>query len=133
MIRERGPQPPRPTEAELAILNALWERGPSTVRCVHEALERSDIGYTTVLKMLQIMHRKGLVRRDDSERAHVYRPATSKHATQRQLTRDLVQRAFDGSTSQLVLQALGRQGHATAQELREIRSLLTRLEQEQPK
>lgn len=123
--------PLRPTEAELAILNVLWERGPSTVRSVHDTLEHSDVGYTTVLKILQIMHGKELVRRDVSERAHVYRAAHTKPTTQRQLTHDLVQRAFDGSTSQLVLHALGKQSRATPEELRELRALLERLEEEQ--
>lgn len=127
--RRRYASPPRPTEAELAILNALWELGPSTVRQVHEAMEDRDTGYTTILKLLQIMHRKGLVQRDDSQRAHVYRHAHSKHDTQKQLTRDLVQRAFDGSASQLVLQALGNHPSTTPEELREIRALLARLDE----
>lgn len=128
--RLRPGEMPRPTEAELAILNVLWDLGPSTVRSVHQAMEAHNTGYTTVLKLLQIMYRKGLVRRDDSQRAHVYEPAISKDETQQQLTRDLVQRAFDGSASQLVLQALGNNPQTTAQELREIRDLLVRLEQD---
>lgn len=119
---------PRPTEAELAILNVLWELGPSTVRSVHQAMEGHHTGYTTILKLLQIMYRKGLVRRDDSQRAHVYDPAFSKDETQQQLTRDLVQRAFDGSASQLVLQALGNNPRTTPKELQEIREVLARLE-----
>lgn len=129
--RHRVGETPQPTEAELAILNVLWELGPSTVRTVHEQLADNHTGYTTILKMLQIMYRKGLVRRDDSERAHVYEPVFSKDETQRQLTRDLVQRAFDGSASQLVLQALGNNPRTTPEELAEIRQLLARLEEGQ--
>lgn len=98
---------PRPTDAELLILRVLWRRGPSTVREVLEVLERDrPTGYTTVLKLLQIMHEKGLVQRDESERTHVYRPRTSEPQTKRQLLRDLADRAFDGSMAQLVLHAL---------------------------
>ncbi len=122
---------PQPTEAELAILNVLWDLGPSTVRSVHQQMADNKTGYTTILKMLQIMYRKGLVRRDDSQRAHVYEPVFSKDETQRQLTRDLVQRAFDGSASQLVLQALGNNPQTTPKELAEIRQLLARLERGQ--
>lgn len=120
---------PKPTEAELGILNVLWERGPLTVRELHEAHYRDDgTGYTTSLKMLQIMHAKGLVERDDSQRAHVYRAAVSKEITQKRFLSDLVQRVFDGSPSQLVLQALGGQPHASREELEEIRALLERIE-----
>lgn len=121
---------PRPTNAELGILRVLWALGPSTVRRVHEFLqgEKATVGYTTVLKFLQIMHGKGLVERDDSERAHVYSAQLSQAAAQRQLTRFLVDNVFDGSSSQLVMQALGG-GRASAEELAEIRSLLERLEQ----
>jgi BlaI family penicillinase repressor len=123
---------PKPTEAELGILNVLWERGPSTVRDVHEALYRDEgAGYTTALKLLQIMHGKGLVLRDDSERAHVYRPAISKERTQRRFVSDIVQRVFDGSPSQLVLRALGGRPKATREELEEIRALLNRIEESQ--
>jgi predicted transcriptional regulator len=119
---------PKPTESELAILNVLWERGPSTVRDVHEALYRGEgAGYTTALKLLQIMHAKGLVLRDDSERAHVYRAAVRKERTQTRFLRDIVQRVFDGSPSQLVLQALGASPRATREELDEIRALLDKL------
>src|SRR5690349_8005777 len=83
------PRPPRPTDAELTILRALWGRGPSTVREVHGAMG-SGAGYTTVLKLLQIMHEKGLVERDESSRSHVYRPARSRDETQRQLVGDLL-------------------------------------------
>ena len=120
---------PRPTDAELTILGVLWERGPSTVRDVHEALSAQGVGYTTVLKQLQIMTDKGLVDRDETERAHVYVARASEERTQRQLLGDLVDRAFGGSSAKLVLQALaGRR--STAQQRRDIRTLLDQLEQE---
>ena len=124
---------PRPTNAELGILRVLWALGPSTVRKVHEYLqnEKATVGYTTVLKFLQIMHGKGLVARDDSNRAHVYSPQLSRDETQRQMTSFLVDNVFDGSRSQLVMQALGGGGRASADELAEIRSLLERLEEGQ--
>ncbi|HST28987.1 MAG TPA: BlaI/MecI/CopY family transcriptional regulator [Rudaea sp.] len=118
-----------PTAAELEILRVLWDRGPSTVREVHDALYADDgAGYTTALKLMQIMHGKGLVQRDDSERAHVFRPAVSKERTQKRFVVDIVQRVFDGSPSQLVLQALGGRPKATREELDEIRALLDRIE-----
>ncbi|MFK7958209.1 MAG: BlaI/MecI/CopY family transcriptional regulator [Lysobacterales bacterium] len=120
---------PRPTEAELAILSILWQRGPSTVRDVHEILNRKEnTGYTTALKLLQVMHAKGLVARDDSQRAHVYKPAMSKDYTQTQFVTDLVQRVFDGSPSELVLHALGNSRRATADELAQIRAMLDQME-----
>src|SRR4051812_9527918 len=116
-------KPPRPTDAELAILRILWARGPCTVRQVHEALARErPAAYTTALKMLQIMTEKGLVRRDESDRTHIYQSRLSEEQTQRQLVRDLVDRAFGGSASKLVLQALASK-RATAEELGEIRKL----------
>jgi len=115
---------PRPTDAELAILRVLWERGPSTVRDVLEVLERQRaMGYTTVLKLLQIMADKGLVLRDTSERTHVYRARLTEQHTQRQLVGDLLERAFDGSAARLVMQALAAR-RATPDELDEIRRLL---------
>ena len=120
---------PRPSDAELGILNVLWERGPSTVRDVHEALYRDEgAGYTTALKLMQIMHGKGLVLRDDSERAHVFRAAVSRERTQKRFVAEMVQRVFNGSPSQLVLQALGGRPKATREELDEIRALLDRIE-----
>jgi predicted transcriptional regulator len=123
-------QTPRPTDAELAILNVLWERGPSTVRDVHDALSSHQAtGYTTVLKLLQIMTEKGLVVRDEAQRAHIYEARYSEQKTQRQLLADLVDRAFGGSPAKLVVQALsGRK--ATAQELSAIRDLLNSIEEE---
>lgn len=119
----------RPTRAELVILRVLWACGPSTVRQVHESMPGDNAsGYTTILKLLQIMHRKKLVVRDDAQRAHIYNPVYSKEQVQKQLTSDLIQRAFDGSPSQLVLQALGGSKSASREELRQIRSLLNELE-----
>ena len=120
----------RPTEAELAILQVLWEQGACTVREVHEVLHRRDgTGYTTALKQLQIMFDKGLVERDESQRAHVYRAAVSKERTQKRFLSDILQRVFDGSPSRLVLQALGDH-KASRQELDEIRALLNRLDKD---
>ena len=115
---------PRPTDAELAILRILWDRGPSTVRQVHDvlALER-QAAYTTALKLLQIMTEKGLVERDESDRTHIYRARLSEETTQRQLVRDLVDRAFAGSASKLVMQALATK-RASAEELRDIRKAI---------
>jgi BlaI family penicillinase repressor len=116
--------PQRPTEAELEILRVLWERGPSTVRQVHESLAAArDTGYTTTLKLMQIMTDKGLVTRDESTRTHVYTSRVSQETTQRQLVNDLVDRAFGGSAAELVLRALS--SHQTSDdELREIRKLI---------
>lgn len=114
----------KPTDAELAILRVLWARGASTVREVAEALGR-DVGYTTVLKLLQIMTDKRLVKRDESARTHVYQAAYTEEQTQRQLVSDLLERAFGGSASKLVLQALAA-SKATPQELAEIRKLLAK-------
>lgn len=115
---------PRPTDAELAILRVLWQRGPSTVREVHDALSSSqETGYTTVLKLLQIMTDKGLVVRDESQRAHVYASSESEQRTQRRLIGDLMDRAFGGSPSKLVMQALSAT-KASADELTAIRKLL---------
>ncbi|HZQ47704.1 MAG TPA: BlaI/MecI/CopY family transcriptional regulator [Verrucomicrobiae bacterium] len=119
---------PRPTDAELAILRVLWRLGPATVRAVHDELGATqDIGYTTVLKMLQIMTEKGLVTRDDSERSHVYQPACGEEVVQRQLVRHLLERAFGGSAQKLVLQALSSK-KSSKEELAEIRRILDELE-----
>src|SRR5262249_53280162 len=112
----------KPTDAELSILRVLWTRGPSTVRQVTEALGR-DTGYTTVLKLLQIMTDKGLVSRDESSRTHVYEPAFTQDETERQLVSDLLDRVFDGSASKLVLQALAAK-RASPAELAIIRRML---------
>ena len=116
--------PPKPTDSELAILRVLWERGPSTVRQVHDQLNRQRrMGYTTVLKLMQIMTEKGLVARNESERSHVYRARAGEQQTQRHLIRDLLDRAFDGSAKKLVMQALSA-APATRAELAEIRQLI---------
>ena len=120
---------PRPTDAELAILNVLWERGPSTVREVHDALSQThDSGYTTVLKLMQIMTDKGLVDRDESQRAHVYASRLGEQRTQRQLLGDLIERAFGGSPAKLVMQALSA-SKASAEDLSAIRNLLDQMEE----
>jgi predicted transcriptional regulator len=120
----RNTPPPRPTDAELAILRVLWERGPSTVRQVHDVLSKDrPAAYTTALKLLQIMTEKGLVRRDESDRTHIYHSRLSEEQTQRQLIRDLLDRAFGGSASKLVMQALAAR-RATPEELGEIRKLI---------
>jgi len=117
-------KPPRPTDAELAILRVLWQHGTCTVRQVHDELSRErPSAYTTALKMLQIMTEKGLVRRDESERTHVYQPRLSEEQTQRQLIRDLRDRAFGGSATKLVMQALSAR-RTTPEELVEIRKLI---------
>jgi BlaI family transcriptional regulator, penicillinase repressor len=121
---------PRPTDAELAILRVLWKHGPSSVRQVRDVLEQAQpTGYTTVLKLLQIMTEKRLVMRDESQRTHVYRAARSEEETQRQLVGDLAQRAFGGSALRLVIQALATK-KASAQELDEIRKLIDDLERQ---
>jgi predicted transcriptional regulator len=112
----------RPTDAELAILRVLWTRGPSTVRAVAESMGRAT-GYTTVLKLLQIMTEKRLVVRDESARTHVYEAAYTEDQTQRHLVRDLMARAFDGSAAKLVLQAL-EAGKTSPEEREEIRRLI---------
>jgi predicted transcriptional regulator len=119
-MRKRG----TPTVAELAILQVLWSRGPSTVREVAEAMDREG-AYTTVLKQLQIMTEKRLVRRDESARTHVYEAAYSEEQTQKQFVTDLLTRVFDGSAGKLVLQALAS-GKASPGELAEIRKLIDR-------
>ena len=119
---------PRPTDAELEILKVLWRRGPSTVREVFETLGETKVtGYTTVLKFMQIMSEKGLVVRDESERAHRYEPAVPEDETQRRLVGDLLRKAFDGSAKKLVMQALSTE-RASSEELSEIRRMLDELE-----
>jgi predicted transcriptional regulator len=121
-------KPLRPTDAELAILRVLWQRGPSTVKEVQKILETTRrTGYTTVLKFMQIMIEKGLESRDESPFAHVYQARIPQEQTQRTLIADLLERAFEGSTSRLVLQALAAK-KATPEELSEIRRILKRHE-----
>jgi BlaI family transcriptional regulator, penicillinase repressor len=115
---------PRPTDAELEILTLLWALGPSTVRDIHNGIEaRKPTQYTTVLKMLQIMAEKGLVRRDERQRAHVYEAAQAKEATQRQLAGDLLARAFNGSAQSLMMGALSS-GKTSKKELDDLRKML---------
>lgn len=118
----------KPTEAELNLLNVLWQLGPATVREIHEAISKEHkTGYTTVLKILQIMHEKALVIRDESNRAHVYAPANSQVQTQTSLLKDLALKAFGGSTSNLVMRALDES--TTREEIEDIRQLLNKIEQ----
>jgi predicted transcriptional regulator len=120
--------PQKPTTSELEILHVLWERGPSTVRDVHEAIsEKKPLGYTTVLKLLQIMTAKGLVRRDEQQRAHVYEAWQPAEKTKRQIAADMLQRVFDGSASELMLHALAER-RGSKQEIEELRRLLDEYE-----
>jgi predicted transcriptional regulator len=112
----------KPTDAELAILAVLWSKGPSTVRQIAEEMGR-EAGYTTILKLLQIMTEKGLVVRDEAARTHIYAAAYTQDQTQRQLVTDLLDRAFDGSAAKLVLQALAA-GRTSPEEMAEIKKLL---------
>ena len=126
------PTPPQPTPSELSILRVLWRRGRSTVRDVLEELNRqrpsdSPQGYTTVLKLMQIMADKGLVRRDESARTHSYVAAAGEEQTQRRLVKEMLDRVFNGSARKLVLHALSAK-KATPQEIAEIRSLLDEME-----
>jgi len=120
--------PGKPTDAELEILTVLWSRGPSTVRDVHDAITaRRPTQYTTVLKTMQIMTEKGLVRRNEKQRAHIYEPARPREWTQKQLAGDLLQRAFNGSAGNLLLGALSAR-KASKTELAELRRLLAEYE-----
>ena len=117
----------KPTEAELSLLNVLWQMGPATVRQIHDVVSQSQkTGYTTVLKILQIMHEKSLVIRDETNRAHVYAAANSEMQTQSSLLKDLVIKAFGGSTSKLVMRALDES--TSQEEIADIRQLLNELE-----
>ena len=117
-------QPLKPTASELEILHVLWSKGPSTVREVLDSLnEKKDMGYTGVLKLLQIMTAKGTVRRDETQRAHVYEACRPAEQTKRQLAKDMLQRVFEGSASQLMMHALA--GHrASREEVEELRRIL---------
>jgi predicted transcriptional regulator len=115
---------PKPTEAELELLRILWEQGPATVRELHDAVnQQRPVVYTSVLKILQIMTEKGLVEREESGKAHIYRAAASQEETQNQLLRDLSQRLFSGSAAQLAMHALAMEP-TSAEELEEIRNLI---------
>ena len=120
---------PQPTNSELEILRVLWERGPSTVREVYDELKRAKpVGYTTVLKFMQLMADKGLVRRNEEQRAHIYESVVPRESTQRQLVGDLLDRAFGGSAMQMVMQALSAK-RATPAEIEQIRQLLDEYEE----
>lgn len=120
----------KPTESELEILQVLWNKGLASVREVHEELAKTkDVGYTTTLKLMQIMNEKGLVKRDDSVKTHIYQAATSREKTQKHLLGRMIDGLFGGSTTQLVLQALGNH-KASDQELEEIQKLLNNLKKQ---
>ncbi|GAB2795180.1 transcriptional repressor BlaI [Rhabdobacter roseus] len=120
----------KPTDSELEILNYLWSEGPSTVRQVHEYLATTkEAGYTTTLKLMQIMHEKGLLERSEESRSHVYAAKVSETETRRGLLDRFVETAFGGSAARLVMQALGNH-QASAEELDEIRNLLNNLEKD---
>jgi BlaI family penicillinase repressor len=117
-------EPPRPTDAELEILTVLWSTGPATVREIHSVIsQRRPAQYSTVLKFMQIMAEKGLVNRDEKERAHIYKPTRPREWTQRQLAGDLLERGFAGSAKALLVGALSAR-KATKEELAEMRNLL---------
>jgi BlaI family penicillinase repressor len=120
---------PKPTKTELAILNIMWQISPATVRQIHEEIiKNGKTSYTTTLKMLQVMHQKGLVTRNSEQKAHIYEPALSKKETQKQMLEDLKNRLFGGSISSLVLQALGTNDKTKQSELDEIKALLEKVE-----
>ncbi len=120
-------QQSKPTESELEILQILWEKGDSTVRDVHEILEKSkDAGYTTTLKLMQIMHEKGLVSRDTSSKTHIYRALVNQQKTQEQLVSKMIDNVFNGSAARLVMQALGNHS-ASKDEIDSIKKYLDEL------
>lgn len=122
----------KPTESELEILQILWNKGTATVRDVHEELAQTkDVGYTTTLKLMQIMNEKGIVKRDDSMRTHVYQAAVNKERTQKHLLGKMIDSLFGGSPTQLVIQALGDESHkASPEELEKIQALLDSLKKQ---
>lgn len=123
----KSSQLPKPTESELEILQILWQRGKATVREVHEELATiKDAGYTTTLKLMQIMNEKGLVKRDDSSKTHIYEAIVSKEKTQQHMVGKLMNTLFDGSASQLVMRALGG-SKPTKKEIEEIQKLIDQL------
>jgi BlaI family transcriptional regulator, penicillinase repressor len=120
----------KPTESELEILQVLWSRESASVRDVHEELaKQKDVGYTTTLKLMQIMHEKGLVKRDDTFKTHIYQPAVSREKTQKHLLNKMIDSLFGGSSTQLVIQALGNHKASTL-ELEEIQQLLNDLKKQ---
>jgi predicted transcriptional regulator len=121
----------KPTESEIEILNILWQNDAATVREVHESLAKTkDVGYTTTLKLMQIMHEKGLVKRDESMRTHVYHPAVNREKTQKHLLNKMIDSLFGGSSTQLVLQALGSGEQVSAEELEKIQTLIDNLKKQ---
>jgi BlaI family transcriptional regulator, penicillinase repressor len=122
----------KPTESELEILNILWQKGDATVREVHEELAKSkEVGYTTTLKLMQIMHEKGIVKRDESMRTHIYQPAVNREKTQKHLLNKMIDSLFGGSSTQLVLQALGSgEQKVSAEELEKIQNLINNLKKQ---
>jgi BlaI family transcriptional regulator, penicillinase repressor len=120
----------KPTESELEILRVLWEKGEATVRDVHEILSKTkDAGYTTTLKLMQIMHEKGMVKRDERNKTHKYIPLISREKTQKQFVGKMIDTLFQGSSTQLVMQALGN--HQTSkEELEEIQKLIDNLKKQ---
>jgi len=128
------PQPttPRPTDVELAILRALWERGPGPVGAIHNVLKKQrKASYSTTLKMVQVMYDKGLLLRDESLRPHIYRPAITQEKTQQQLVDDLVHKAFGGAVSRMLVRALSTK-RVSPKELSEIKQLIRQLEGKKP-
>jgi predicted transcriptional regulator len=131
----REPPAPRPTDVELEILRVIWETGPATVRQVHRAWSqregRGDTGYSTTLKMMQVMRDKGLLVRDDSVRPQVYRPAEDRERTEARLLDDLIRRAFGGSAARLVMRAVSHR-QASQEELAEIQKVIRQAKREAP-
>ncbi|MNJ93025.1 Methicillin resistance regulatory protein MecI [compost metagenome] len=117
----------KPTEGEMEILQVLWAKGNCTVREVHEALDKKDSGYTTTLKLMQIMHEKGLVDRDTSSKTHVYRALINQETTQQHLVKKMIENVFNGSAARLVMQALGNKS-ASKEEIDLIKEYLDKLE-----
>ncbi len=116
----------KPTESELEILQILWQKGQCTVREVHETLDKKDAGYTTTLKLMQIMHEKGLVERDTTAKTHIYKALLNKEKTQQQLVNKMIDNVFNGSAARLVMQALGNQS-ASKEEIDLIKEYLDKL------
>ncbi|KQS42080.1 BlaI/MecI/CopY family transcriptional regulator [Pedobacter sp. Leaf194] len=117
----------KPTEGEMEILQVLWQKGLCTVREVHEALDKKDSGYTTTLKLMQIMHEKGMVERDTNQKTHIYKAVVNQDKTEKQLVNKMIDNVFNGSAARLVMQALGNHS-ASADEIEEIKKYLEKLE-----
>jgi BlaI family transcriptional regulator, penicillinase repressor len=130
--RSMGAKYIKPTESELEILNILWQKDVATVREVHEQMASTkDVGYTTTLKLMQIMHEKGLVKRDESMRTHIYQPAVNREKTQKHLLNKMIDSLFGGSSTQLVLQALGSEEQKlSSEELDQIQTLINNLKKQ---